>query len=98
MAVSMAIGKVKDKFKQMRKDITNVVVFVNTLDVYEYLGAANITVQTAFGVDYIKNFLGAQTMILSSEIPAPLRGVGITFIITGLMGIAFMSFLGIKLG
>ena len=68
MAVSMAIGKVKDKFKQMRKDITNVVVFVNTLDVYEYLGAANITVQTAFGVDYIKNFLGAQTMILSSEI------------------------------
>ena len=32
-----------------------------------------------------------------SNIPAPLRGIGITFIITGLMGIAFMSFLGIKL-
>lgn len=32
-----------------------------------------------------------------SNIPAPLRGVGITFIITALMGIAFMSFLGIKL-
>ncbi|MCE1201229.1 MAG: NADH:ubiquinone reductase (Na(+)-transporting) subunit E [Bacteroidia bacterium] len=32
-----------------------------------------------------------------SHIPAPLRGLGITFIITGLMGIAFMSFLGIKL-
>ncbi|MEZ3531886.1 MAG: NADH:ubiquinone reductase (Na(+)-transporting) subunit E [Muribaculaceae bacterium] len=32
-----------------------------------------------------------------SQIPAPLRGIGITFIITGLMGIAFMSFLGIKL-
>jgi Na+-transporting NADH:ubiquinone oxidoreductase subunit E len=32
-----------------------------------------------------------------SNIPAPLRGLGITFIITGLMGIAFMSFLGIKL-
>lgn len=30
-------------------------------------------------------------------IPKPLRGVGITFIVTGLMGIAFMSFLGIKL-
>lgn len=68
MAVSMAIGKVKDKFKTMRKDITSVVVFVNTLDVYEYLGAANITVQTAFGVDYIKNFLGAQTLVISSEI------------------------------
>ena len=32
-----------------------------------------------------------------SNIPKPLRGIGITFIITGLMGIAFMSFLGIKL-
>lgn len=32
-----------------------------------------------------------------SNVPAPLRGLGITFIITGLMGIAFMSFSGIKL-
>ena len=32
-----------------------------------------------------------------SNVPRPLRGIGITFIITGLMGIAFMSFLGIKL-
>ena len=32
-----------------------------------------------------------------SNVPAPLRGVGITFIVTGLMGIAFMTFMGIKL-
>ena len=32
-----------------------------------------------------------------SNVPAPLRGLGITFIITGLMGLAFMSFMGIKL-
>ena len=32
-----------------------------------------------------------------SHVPAPLRGLGITFIITGLIGIAFMSFMGIKL-
>jgi Na+-transporting NADH:ubiquinone oxidoreductase subunit E len=32
-----------------------------------------------------------------SNVPAPLRGLGITFILTGLMGIAFMSFMGIKL-
>ncbi|MFT6983331.1 MAG: Na+-transporting NADH:ubiquinone oxidoreductase subunit E [Crocinitomicaceae bacterium] len=31
-----------------------------------------------------------------SNVPAPLRGLGITFIITGLMGMAFMSFSGIK--
>ena len=35
--------------------------------------------------------------IAYSNIPPALRGVGITFIITGLMGIAFMSFMGIKL-
>lgn len=32
-----------------------------------------------------------------SNIPAPLRGLGITFIITGLMGMAFMSFMGIEI-
>lgn len=32
-----------------------------------------------------------------SNVPAPLRGIGITFIITGLMGIGFMSFMGIEL-
>ena len=32
-----------------------------------------------------------------SHVPAPLRGLGITFIITGLMGIAFMSFMGIEI-
>lgn len=32
-----------------------------------------------------------------SHIPAPLRGLGITFILTGLMGIAFMAFMGIKI-
>lgn len=35
--------------------------------------------------------------ITYSNVPAPLRGVGITFIITGLMGIAFMTFMGIQL-
>ena len=32
-----------------------------------------------------------------SDIPKPLKGLGITFIITGLMGIAFMAFMGIKI-
>lgn len=68
MAVSMAIGKVRDKFKKMHKNISNVVVFVNTLDLYEYLGGASISVQNLFGIEYVKDFLGAQTMIISSEI------------------------------
>lgn len=67
-AVAKAIGLVKDKFKRMRKTSTNVVVFVNTLDAYEYLGGAEISIQTLFGIDYVQNFLGATTMILSSEL------------------------------
>jgi hypothetical protein len=68
MAVSIAIGKVRDKFKKLRKDASNVVVFVNTLDVYKYLGAADINIQSLFGIEYVKDFLGAQTMIISSDI------------------------------
>lgn len=68
MAVSMAIGKVRDKFKKMHKNISSVVVFVNTLDAYAYLGSANISIQNLFGIEYVKDFLGAQTMIISSEI------------------------------
>ena len=69
MAVSMAVTLVKDKFKKLRKDYTNIVAFVNTVDVGRYLGSANISMQTANGLEYFKNFLGASTVIVSSEIP-----------------------------
>lgn len=68
MAVAMSIGKVKDKFKKMKRTCTGVAVFVNTLDVYKYVGAANITIQTAFGLDYVKNFMGADVVIITSEV------------------------------
>lgn len=69
MAVAMAIGKVKDKFKKMKRTTTGVAVWVNTLDVYKYLGASDISLQTAFGMDYVKNFLGADIVFVSSDIP-----------------------------
>lgn len=68
MGIAMAVGLVVDKFKKIHRDTTNIVVWVNTLDAYEYLGAAELTVQAAFGMQYVQNFLGAQTVILSSEI------------------------------
>lgn len=68
MGVAVAIGTVKDKFKKMRKNASDIVLFVNTMDAYRYLGAAEITVQSAFGIDYVQNFMGARTVILSSEI------------------------------
>lgn len=69
MALAMAIGRVKDAFKKMHRQATGVAAFVNTLDVYEYLGGAQITVQNAFGMDYVENFLGADIVFFSSEIP-----------------------------
>ena len=69
MAVAMAIGRVKDKFEKMKRTATGTAVWVNTLDVYKYVGAADITMQTAFGMNYIKNFLGADICFISSQIP-----------------------------
>lgn len=69
MAVAMSVAMVKDKFKKMRLNYSSVVVFVNTLDIGRYQGAANITVQNKAGVEYVKDFVGVDTMIVSSEIP-----------------------------
>ena len=69
MAVAMAATMVKDKFKKLRRDYTNIVAFVNTVDVGKYLGTAPITVQNRNGVEYIKDFLGVQTVIITSDIP-----------------------------
>ena len=69
MAIAMAIGRVKDKFEKMKRTATGIAVWVNTLDVYKYVGAADITMQTAFGMNYIKNFLGADICFISSQIP-----------------------------
>lgn len=69
MAIAMAIGRVKDKFEKMKRTATGTAVWVNTLDVYKYVGAADITMQTAFGMSYIKNFLGADICFISSQIP-----------------------------
>lgn len=64
-----ALGLVKDKFKKMRKDSSKVVAWVNTMDAYRYLGVSAISVQNQNGLEYLKNFMGAETLILSSDIP-----------------------------
>lgn len=65
---------------------------------------ANIAEATVFGLGSGVGWLLAIVAIAAirekirySNVPAPLRGLGITFIITGLMGMAFMSFMGIEL-
>ena len=67
LALAKAKGNVIDKFNKIRRTVTDIVGFVNVLDVYEYIGTANITVQTAFGFQYIKDFMGYSTVFLLSE-------------------------------
>lgn len=66
-ALAEAQGQVRNKWKTMKKGITEVVGFCNILDAYDYLGAANITVQNAFGMNYIENFIGYSKLFLCSE-------------------------------
>lgn len=71
MALAMAKGRVENKFKQMHRNVTGVAGFVNILDVYEYLGAAEITIQSQFGFQYMKDFMGFNTIFLLSDSEIP---------------------------
>jgi len=66
---------------------------------YQNIGEATVF-GLGSGIGWLLAIVGIAAIrekIRYSNVPAPLRGLGITFIITGLMGIAFMSFMGIKL-
>lgn len=67
MALALAKGSVLNKFKKMHRTATAVVGFVNVMDVYKYLGAAEITIQNQFGFQYIKDFMGYNTVFLLSD-------------------------------
>jgi hypothetical protein len=71
MALAMAKGRVENKFKQMHRNVTGVVGFVNILDVYEYIGAAEISIQNQFGFQYMKDFMGFNTIFLLSDSEIP---------------------------
>lgn len=63
-ALAKAKGEVLNKWAAMDKEITEVVGFANILDLYDYLGSASITVQTEFGLNYVKDFMGYSTLFL----------------------------------
>lgn len=70
-ALAEAQGRVRNKFKTMHRGVTDIVGYCNIIDAYDYLGGANITVQSEFGMNYIENFLGYSRLFLcaDSEIP-----------------------------
>lgn len=64
-ALANAWGQLQVKFED---DTAEAVYFLNPLDVSKYLASANISTQTAFGMNYIKDFLGLGTVIMSAHI------------------------------
>jgi hypothetical protein len=66
-ALANAWGQLQVKFED---DAAEAVYFVNPTDAAAYLGSAQISVQTVFGLNYIENFLGLGTVILTSRVTA----------------------------
>lgn len=65
-ALAQAWGQLQVKFED---DSIEAVYFMNPLDVADYLAKAQITLQTAFGMIYVENFLGLGTVIFDSKVP-----------------------------
>lgn len=51
-------------------DAVETAYFLNPMDVADYLGGAQVEMQTVFGMNYIKNFLGLGDVFLNSNVPA----------------------------
>ena len=65
-----ALAQIWGRLQVLYEDTSvEAVYFLNPLDVADYLGGAQITTQTAFGMSYIENFLGLGTVILASDVP-----------------------------
>ena len=64
--IAQAWGQLQVLFED---DDIDAVYFMNPLDVADYLATANISLQTAFGMTYVKDFLGLGTVIFNSGVP-----------------------------
>ena len=65
-ALANGWGKLQTLFED---DAVETVYFLNPMDVSDYLGTAQITTQTVFGMTYIENFLGLGSVFLNSNVP-----------------------------
>ena len=65
-AVAQAWGQLQVLFDD---DGVACVYFMNPLDVADYLASAPITMQSAFGLSYVENFMGLGTVILNGSVP-----------------------------
>lgn len=66
-AFAQAWGKVQVLFED---DAAQTVAFVNPMDIADHLAKADLSVQTAFGLQYVQNFAGVDLIIINSSVPA----------------------------
>lgn len=66
-AIANAWGKVTEAFQG---EAATPVFFANPMDVAGYLGTANIITQSAFGMNYVKDFMGLGNVLIDSNVPA----------------------------
>lgn len=64
--LAQAWGQLQVKYED---DAIQAVYFVNPLDIADYLAEASISTQTAFGMTYVKDFLGLGTVIMNASVP-----------------------------
>lgn len=64
-AIANGWGKLQTLWED---DAVETVFFVNPLDVADYFANANVTMQTAFGMTYVENFMGLGTVILTGSV------------------------------
>lgn len=99
-ALAMADAALGDTMETNGDEPGRVVHFVNRQDAAEYLGRADITMQTAFGLTYLENFLGVQDVILTNKVSSgeliatPVENIhiyGMDFAALGTAGLAYES-------
>lgn len=99
-ALAMADAELGDTMETNGDEPGRIVHFVNRQDAAEYLGKADITVQTAFGLTYLQSFLGVQDVILTNKVSSgglivtPVENIhiyGMDFGELGAAGLAYES-------
>lgn len=99
-ALAMADAALGDAMETNGDEPGSIVHFVNRQDAAKYLGAAEITMQNAFGLTYLENFLGVEHVLLTNRVDAgglivtPVENIhiyGLDFAELGTAGLAYAS-------
>jgi len=103
-ALAMADAVLGDTMETNGDEPGRIVHFVNRQDAAEYLGKAEITMQTAFGLSYLENFLGVQDVILTNKVSegsfivTPVENIHVYGMDFGALGNAGLSYETEELG